>query len=96
MPLIVELIDELGKREFHKVYLISYVTKLVKEIKKFKNPLIIRDNSIIEEFNYLPNLFSSYHLKFKIIDKQKIDYKEFFENQKKMAFPIISNIILII
>lgn len=103
IPKNVELIDKSEKKEIYTIYRISFCIKLVKDIKKFSNPLIILNHNDIKEFSCLKDLFTSYHPSFQIIDKSKIDYEKIFnqeakDEQKKMGFfiALILNIILII
>ena len=78
---IVEIEDSNGEKERYYIYRYQYCEKLINEEKKFKNPFIIVGQKIFD-FSQLKYIFLGTTEKFKIIDKEIINYKNIFEKKE--------------
>ena len=80
---IIEIEDSNGEKEIHHIYRYKYCQELITKKKQFNNPLIIDEQKILK-FSDLENIFSGTLEKFKIIDKEKINYDTIFSNILKV------------
>ena len=87
----IEIENSDGNREIHYIYRYQYCQKLIIDEKKFKNPLI-EDNEKILDFSELEQVFSRAKDKFKIIDKEKIDYYKIFIKEEKKEMDKITGL----
>ena len=88
----VEIENLQKEKEIYEIYRYETCKKIIKEEKKFVNPLIIDDQKILN-FSSLKTIFYGSNEKFKIIDKEVIDYeKNIFNNKKEITIDNIKGI----